>query len=262
MEMKQNDIACFKLGEHENPRFWSRFSEMPNLKAARIIDIGSGWGSLCVDMALAGAEKVVGLDLKSDLVDFSNIYVQLKYPQLKGAIEFKELHLKNYDENGFDYIVSKDTFEHIVDLDVMLCEMKKRLKPGGRIYAGFGPLYKSPYGDHDRRRTIFKPWGLWGRLLTLIPWAHLFMESLMIDMHNRYREKKINSIRDLGLNTLALSDYRDVFSESGLSIVDFRVNVSSSIKSKNLSLLKCVPPFEDFCTHNIYCILENPAHRF
>ena len=172
------------------------------------------------------------------------------------------MHLKNYDENGFDYIVSKDTFEHIVDLDVMLCEMKKRLKPGGRIYAGFGPLYKCPYGDHDRRRTIFKPLGLCGRMLALIPWGHLFMEPLMICMHNRYRERKINSIRETGLNKLALSDYQKIFSESGLSIVNIRKNMSSSIKSKILSFGGRVPFLENFCTHNIYCILENPAHHF
>jgi len=261
MELKQKDIACFKLGELENPRFWSRFSDRPILKGARIIDIGSGWGSLCVDMALAGAEKVVGLDLKSELVDFSNTYVQLNYPELKKVIEFKELHLKNYEGYEYDYIVSKDTFEHILDLDVMLCEMKKRLKLGGRIYAGFGPLYKSPYGDHDRRRTMFKAWGLLGRFLAYIPWGHLFLESFMICMHNRYRERKINSIRDTGLNKLALSDYQKIFSDSGMSILDFQTNISRSAASRIISLGKHVTVLEDFFTHNIYCILEKPAHN-
>ena len=261
MTLKEGDIAYFNLGEHENPIFWSRFSEIPNLKGARIIDIGSGHGSLCVDMALAGAKKVVGLDLRSDLVDFSNIYVQLKYPQLKNIIEFKASHLKNYDEDGFDYIVSKDTFEHILDLNVMLCEMRKRLKPGGRIYAGFGPLYRCPYGDHDRRKTIFKPWGHWGRMLSLIPWGHLFMESLMICLHNRYCERKINSIEETGLNKLAMSDYQKIFSESGFLIFDIRKNVSKSIRSKILSVGRRLPFLEDFCTHNIYCILENPSHH-
>jgi hypothetical protein len=140
----------------------------------------------------------------------------------------------------------------------MLSEMKKRLKPGGRIYTGFGPLYTSLYGDHDRRTVIFSPWGLWGRLLALVPWGHLFMESWIIDMNNRYRAKKVNSMRDLGLNRMSASDYRRAFRESGISIVYFRANQSTSIQSRVFSWLARIPCLGDYCVYNIYCILEKP----
>ena len=57
----------------------------------------------------------------------------------------------------FDYIVAKNSFEHIIGLEKMLEEMKKRLKPGGNIYTGFGPLYNSPNGPHMEKIII--PWG-------------------------------------------------------------------------------------------------------
>jgi SAM-dependent methyltransferase len=256
VEFRQTDVDHFRRGEYENPRFWCRFGESPDLSGATILDVGSGWGSLCVDMALAGARKIVGVDIKSELIDFANEYLKQNYPRLTNVVEFRAVDLREYDEVTFDYIVSKDSFEHIIDLDGMLSEMKKRLRLGGRIYAGFGPLYTSPYGDHDRRHVVFRPWGLWGHALALIPWGHLFMESLIIDMNNRYRERKVNSICDLGLNRMSVSDYRRVFYESELSIISFRLNQSTSVQSRVLSLLGKIPCLEDYCIHNCYCILE------
>lgn len=258
MGLLQEQITYFKRGKYENPRFWSRFGEKPNLKGATSLDVGCGLGSLCIDIALSGARQVVGLDMDSRSIDFANENLKQNYPQLTNIVTFKEMDLRDYDGDKFtfDYIISKNTFEHIIDLDSLLSAMEKHLKPGGRIYAGFGPLWTSPYGDHDRRRTSFRQWGLWGRFLALIPWGHLLMESTIVNMRNRYREEKNESMYDLGLNKMSLSDYRRAFRESNLSIIDFRVNQSPSFQSKVFSLLRRVPFLEDYCTYNIYCILE------
>ena len=223
MQYKEEYIKYFRKGEFLNSRFWSRFNNSPNFKEASILEIGSGTGSLCVEMASKGAKKVVGLDIDHELIDFANCYVKEFFPNLANIIQFECLDLKNYDDPAFfDIIVSKDSFEHIIDLELMLDEMKKRLKPGGKIYSGFGPLYTSPYGDHDRRRNILKPWGIFGKILSLIPWAHLFLNSTLIKMNNRYRQRKINSIKDLQLNTLAWSDYFKIFQKSGFKYYLFK----------------------------------------
>ena len=257
MVLSERDIAHFKRGGVENPLFWSRFGSQPNLKGASVLDVGCGWGSLCVDMASSGTKQVVGLDIKPELIDFANENLRRAYPQLADIVVFACVDLRDWN-NGpmFDYIVSKDAFEHIIDLRDMLEAMKKHLKSGGRIYAGFGPIYTRPYGDHDRRRMAFKPWGRWGRFLARIPWGHMFMEPLIINMRNRYRGEKNKSMYDLGLNKMAPSDYRRDFRASGLSIVDLRVSQSTKFQSRVFSLLKRIPFLEDYCTHNIYCILE------
>jgi SAM-dependent methyltransferase len=258
----RSDIEHFQRGKFENPRFWSRFNEVPNFKGAAILDIGSGWGSLCVDMASSGATKVVGLDIKCQSVDFATRYVSRNYPHLVDSIRFECLDLKHYDEHAvFDIVVSKDSFEHIIDLSSMLNEMKNRLKPGGRIYSGFGPLYTSPYGDHTRRKILLKPWGIFGQVLALIPWAHLFLEPTLVTMNNRYREKKITSMRDLQLNKFAWSDYLEIFRKSGFDIVYLSKNNSTSTPSRILSALARIPFLENFCIHNVYCILERPSFR-
>jgi SAM-dependent methyltransferase len=257
MEFRTIDLYKFDRGATENPRFWSRFAEVPDFTGAAVLDVGCGWGSLCVDLAKAGAQRVVGLDLKPELISFAKAYVRQRYPECAGTIEFDSLDLRDYDELAwFDYIVSKDAFEHIIELDRMLFEMDKRLKPGGRIYAGFGPLYPSPYGDHDRRRTSFKSMGLWGRLLALAPWGHLFLEPLILEMCNRSRATKVRSMHELGLNKLAASGYRRLFDESGLAIRSLRVNQHTGHISKAFALLSRIPALADYCTHNMYCILE------
>jgi cyclopropane fatty-acyl-phospholipid synthase-like methyltransferase len=250
IELLQRDIDYFKWGEYENPRFWARLGRKPPLKDMRVLDVGCGHGSLCIDIALSGAEKVVGLDIDSHRIEFANENLRRNYPQLTSIVEFRDMDLRDYPEFNFDAIVSKDTFEHIIDLESMISEMKKRLGAGGRIYVGIGPLYNSPFGDHGRTKTP-------------IPWGHLLIsETRTIKRLNRHREDKIGSIFDLGLNGMSLADYRKVFRESGLAIISFRVNQSAylplpyQIAAMFSSLIRKIPFLEEYFTFNIYCILE------
>ena len=41
----------------------------------------------------------------------------------------------------FDLTISFNTFEHVGDPETTFEEMLRTLKPGGRIYLSFGPLY-------------------------------------------------------------------------------------------------------------------------
>ena len=82
MELLQEDIEYFHFGDKENPDFWTRFGGKPNFEGKTALDLGCGHGSLCVDIALSGASKVVGLDLDEDRINFANAYTRLHYPQL------------------------------------------------------------------------------------------------------------------------------------------------------------------------------------
>lgn len=257
VELRKEDLLAFRRGENENRKFWSRFGQRPDLDGATVLDVGSGWGKLCVDVALSGAKKVVGLEIKPELVDFSQEIVRQQYPRLQNRVEFLHCDLRDYsDEPQFDFIISKDSFEHIIDLDSMLLAMKKRLRPGGRIYAGFGPLYTSPYGDHDRREVAFAAFGPVGKAIAKVPWLHIPLEQVVISLHNQRHGKNVHTVQDLGLNGLSISDYRRAFHNSGLVMVDMRVNQSGGLSSRVLSAMAKVPVIEDYCVHNVYCILE------
>ena len=124
--MKQEDIDYFKRGKQENPQFWERLGGEPILEGRTVLDVGCGHGSLCIDMALSGAKKVIGLDINKALIDFARKNLYANYPALTGKVHFECLDLAQYQHESFDLIVSKDSFEHIINLDRELVEMKKR----------------------------------------------------------------------------------------------------------------------------------------
>jgi ubiquinone/menaquinone biosynthesis C-methylase UbiE len=50
--------------------------------------------------------------------------------------------------NSIDIVYSYSAFEHIANPTAVLSEMHRVLKPGGFLYAHFGPLWSSSYGHH------------------------------------------------------------------------------------------------------------------
>lgn len=259
MELSNEDLGRFRRGLEDVRKFWARFGETPDFRGQRVLEVGSGFGALAISIGLSGARRVVAVDVSARAIEFAAANLRQNYPQLSRVVQFKATAVGDLGEGPFDCIVSKDTFEHVMDLDSVLAEMRRRLAPGGRIYAGFGPIYTSPYGDHDRRRKAFEPMGWRGRALARIPWGHLFLESKIIAMANRNGGRKASSMRDLNLNTRSASDYRRAFAASGLDTLEYRTNQSTRLTSKILSVTSMLPFLEDYCTHNIYCVLKKPA---
>lgn len=132
----------------------------------------------------------------------------------------------------------------MLNLDNVMIEIYKRLKTRGKLYVGFGPLYNSPFGDHKRARAM-------------IPWGHLiFPESFLIKRLNRKYQNKIESIYDLGLNKLSLSEYKDILPNSGLDVLFFRVNYSNKLLIRLFSLIRRVPFLEEYFSFDLFCILD------
>ena len=255
------DVDYFNRGADENPEFWWRLVGRPQFSGKHVLDVGCGLGSLCVDMAAGGAARVVGLDTESKLIAFARQHTAQAFPDLLPVLEFYDEDLARFNQGKFDIIVSKDSFEHIMDLGGMIRAMAFHLKPGGRIYTGFGPLYNSPFGHHGRVATRW-PW-------RQFPWAHLWeSEAKIVQRLNRlrargepvfaYSEAPFTSIRDLGLSMYSLADYRRFIYGSGLKVVRFEVNRSKNGLSRVLTVLRRLPFLEEYCTHNIYCVLEKP----
>jgi 2-polyprenyl-3-methyl-5-hydroxy-6-metoxy-1,4-benzoquinol methylase len=246
MNIPKAEFDYYKIVDSRNEKFWKRSGGMPDLKGKVILDVGCGHGSLCFYMANSGAKKVIGLDIDSDRIYFAKEYLDKNYPEYSQIIEFHETDLKDYlPEEQFDYIVSKDSFEHIIDLQGMIGEIKLRLKPGGLLYVGFGPLYNDFYGDHKRTKCI-------------IPWGHvMFSNEKILKRLNKKRKIPIQSIFELGLNMLSLADYLKIFQNSGLTLVKFEVNVSNNIILRVFVLITYIFPFlKEYFAHNIYAILK------
>lgn len=143
------DVEYFGRGKWENPRFWNRLGGQPDLRGKKVLDLGCGHGSLCVDMAKAGAARVVGIDLNPRLIEFAKRNLEINYPELLGRVEFYLVDIAEFPEYEFDLMTSKDTFEHVMDLPKVLAAMRERLKPGGRQNA---QVYVCP--SHRRKDEL------------------------------------------------------------------------------------------------------------
>ena len=69
------------------PKFWSRLGGQPSFAGLKILDLGCGGGYLCLEMARARAEKVVGIDIDEDSISSAKRRLN-KFPELSDRVEF------------------------------------------------------------------------------------------------------------------------------------------------------------------------------
>ena len=245
------DLDYFNYGNIENKKFWKRLNGRPDFENKSILDFGCGHGSLCVDIAQSGANLVTGIDLNKKLIKFARENLSANYNSLSKKIKFEEKDLlkDNFDKK-FDIIVTKDTFEHSLNLPDILNKFYDLLNDGGRAYIGFGPLYNSYNGDH-------------GRTQLKLPWLHIILsEKTIINRYNKKNSNKINRIEDLGLSKYSFKDYKQMFSESKFDIDYFITNQSDHPIGKAFNILSKINFLKEYFTFNIYCILKKTKFKF
>ncbi len=239
------DLNYFNFGKIENEKFWRRLGGEPNFDNKSILDFGCGHGSLCIEMAKKNTSSVQGIDLNEKLLDFASNNLRENFSELKNKVSFKKKDILKDDFNQqFDYIVTKDTFEHSENLPEILDRFYNLLKKKGKVFAGFGPLYNFYNGDH-------------GRTQLKLPWLHVILpEKFIIKRYNNKNSTKIKRIEDLGLSKYSFDDYKDIFNKSKFKIDFFVINQSDHPVSKIFNLLSNFKILREYCTYNIYCILS------
>ncbi|MBV8759482.1 MAG: class I SAM-dependent methyltransferase [Deltaproteobacteria bacterium] len=76
-------------------------------------------------------------------------------------------HSSALTDSSFDLAISHDTFEHVSDPAGVLRELHRLLRPGGRAYLKFGPLWRAPLGLH-----------MFGTIAQRrLPWLHLIFRE-------------------------------------------------------------------------------------
>jgi SAM-dependent methyltransferase len=231
------------------PEFWRRMGLNLDVAGKTILDLGCGFGALSLDLAQRGAARVVGLDLDKDRIYFARDHISQAYPALADHIEFIyrdiETFVSSETTGAFDLVVSKDTFEHIQDLEGVVACARTLLKPGGRLAIGTSPLYYSPFGDHGE---------YFGRRL---PWAGAIPEALLFPLARRATGKPLRSAADVGLNKMTPARFRSLFPSSAWRTDEIRYNVGDKVlmAAPALDALRKIPALEKYCTASIYCVL-------
>ena len=139
------------LGERGFPliarRRWAIGSTDLKNKTVLVQGTGNGWDLF--SWASFGPKKLIGIDL-FDFESWSEIE-----DSIRASFDIDvEFHKSPLDELPFianesvDLCASDAVFEHVTNLDCVLKETFRILRPGGTVYASYGPLWYCAGGDH------------------------------------------------------------------------------------------------------------------
>ena len=134
---EQLDRDWFELQQGSNAEFWNRIGQAPDLTDASVLDLGCGLGALSANLAQRGAREVLGLDVDPHPIAFATRFIPETYPALADKIQFACRGIETLENSQrFDFVFSKDAFEHILDLKEMVSHIHRLLRPGGRLVIG------------------------------------------------------------------------------------------------------------------------------
>jgi SAM-dependent methyltransferase len=170
-----------------------------DIAGKKVIDFGCGEGVEAVEMALAGAEQVIGLDIQTTLLERGRAHA-------KEAGLGERCRFVTATDEPSDIVTSIDAFEHFGDPEGALLAMHRLLKPGGRLVVSFGPTWYHPLGGH---------------LFSIFPWAHLvFSEDALIAWRSDFKTDGATKFHETagGLNRMTIGRFEQMVKDSPFEI--------------------------------------------
>lgn len=128
---------------------------LPDIKGARIVDLGCGFGWFCRWTREAGAAEVLGLDVSEKML----ARARETTPDKAIRYERGDLETLSLPPASYDLAYSSLALHYVVNLDRLLRQIHRALVPGGRlVFSAEHPIYTAPTKpgwskDADGRRT-------------------------------------------------------------------------------------------------------------
>jgi ubiquinone/menaquinone biosynthesis C-methylase UbiE len=121
---------------------WQVFRSMiPDIKGAKVLDLGCGFGWLCRWAREAGAEQVLGIDMSSNMLAKAQEFPKdsgITY--IQGDLEALELQPITYD-----VVLSSLALHYLKNLPALIAQVYERLKPGGTfVFCVEHPIFTAP----------------------------------------------------------------------------------------------------------------------
>ena len=105
------------------------YSELPDLKGKRVLDLGCGSGNNCIKAVELGASYVLGTDVSKNMIDLAkktNKDKKIKYENI--AME----DISSLNEK-FDVVISSLAFHYVENYDKLLKDIYELLNENGKL---------------------------------------------------------------------------------------------------------------------------------
>lgn len=113
---------------------------LPDLRAARVLDLGCGFGWVCRHAAEAGAAEILGLDVSENML--ARARASTTAPTIRYALA--DLETADLGE-AWDLVYSSLAFHYIRDFPGLARRIHAALKPGGHLVLSIEhPIYMAP----------------------------------------------------------------------------------------------------------------------
>jgi len=241
--------------EWDGSFFWGGFglNSRPNLDGKTVLEVGCGEGHRTLEAASCGASRVVGVDPLEDAIAAARRNLANSLLQGTSRVNFFKGTIDTLPPEKFDVVISESSLEHVMDVPGLLAGIRNRLKPNGKFYLGFGPLYHAPDGDHGWLRAVLP-----GRRLFLWPWGHLLLKDYAFRKLSELHNRTLNRTYDwpyLDLNQLSAAEYERAFRNSGLHVEYLFKNHVRTRKARLFGLAARLPVLSKYFVMNMYVIL-------
>ena len=104
------------------------FDRQIDWQGKAVLDLGCAGGFMAEALAERGAD-VTGIDPAADAVDAARVHARATGLRIGYDVGVSEA--LPYDDSSFDAVVCVDVLEHVADLNKVLSEVARTLRPGG-----------------------------------------------------------------------------------------------------------------------------------
>ncbi|MGA7412595.1 MAG: methyltransferase domain-containing protein [Bryobacteraceae bacterium] len=169
-----------------------------------VVDFGCGEGTEAIEMAERGAKRVIGVDIREDVLQTA------RQKAANAGVQNICVFASSTNELA-DIVISVDAFEHFGDPAGILRIMNSLLKSAGEVLVSFGPTWYHPLGGH---------------LFSVFPWAHLiFSEKALIRWRSGFKTDGATRFREVagGLNQITIAKFEELVAGSPLRLASLEL---------------------------------------
>jgi SAM-dependent methyltransferase len=215
---------------------------LPGARAAGdFLELGCWDGMVSAGLARAG-KRASGIDRRSEGFDARAGAAGARLAAMDAAG-------LTFADRSFDFVFSYDAFEHFADPEQVLREIIRVLRPGGRLYLDFGPIYLSPFGEHAYRSIH-------------VPYCQCLFARETLDAFTTAHG--LPPIEYDHVNRWTIGRFRDLFARHAASLA--RVRWHESLDLSHLALIRRHPScfrsksdqFEDFVVAHVNALFRKP----